>query len=56
MYNLHSYVGDYSKEVTPVPMPNTEVKLLGVDGSQNVPLCARVERCQAVFNQILVKK
>ncbi len=24
--------GDYSKEVTPVPMPNTEVKLLSVDG------------------------
>ncbi len=22
--------GDYSKEVTPVPMPNTEVKLLSV--------------------------
>ncbi len=24
--------GDYSKEVTPVPMPNTEVKLLSADG------------------------
>ena len=31
--------GDYSKEVTPVPMPNTEVKLLSVDGSRTyVPL------------------
>ena len=38
--------GDYSKEVTPVPMPNTEVKLLSVDGSQNLR-SARVERCQA---------
>ncbi len=26
--------GDYSKEVTPVPMPNTEVKLLSADGSR----------------------
>ncbi len=26
--------GDYSKEFTPVPMPNTEFKLLSVDGSQ----------------------
>ena len=31
--------GDYSKEVTPVPMPNTEVKLLSADGSwTDVPL------------------
>lgn len=31
--------GDYSKEVTPVPMPNTEVKLLSADGSRtDVPL------------------
>ncbi len=30
---------NYSKEVTPVPMPNTEVKLLSVDGSRTyVPL------------------
>ena len=36
--------GDYSKEVTPVPMPNTEA-FLSVDGSRTyVPL---VERCQA---------
>ncbi len=26
--------GDYSKEVTPVRMPNTEVQLLSVDGSR----------------------
>ena len=37
--------GDYSKEVTPVPMPNTEVKLLSVDGSRTyVPLEQNVAR------------
>ena len=31
--------GDNGKEVTPVPMPNTEVKLLSADGSwTDVPL------------------
>ena len=31
--------GDDGKEVTPVPMPNTEVKLLSADGSwTDVPL------------------
>ena len=25
--------GDYSKEVTPVPIPNTEVKLFSADGT-----------------------
>ncbi len=40
--------GDYSKEVTPVPMPNTEVKLLSVDGQSNLR-SARVERCQALI-------
>ena len=38
--------GDDGKEVTPVPMPNTEVKLLSADGSRTyVP---RVGRCQAI--------
>lgn len=38
MYN-HSLSGDNGKEVTPVPMPNTEVKLLSADGSRAyVPL------------------
>ena len=32
MYNIH-LSGDNGKEVTPVPMPNTEVKLLSADGS-----------------------
>ncbi len=39
--------GDYSKEVTPVPMPNTEVKLLSVDGSPT--LRSARERRQAIF-------
>ena len=43
MYN-HSLV-DNGKEVTPVPMPNTEVKLLSADGSGL--RSARVGRCQA---------
>ena len=37
--------GDNGKEVTPVPMPNTEVKLLSADGSRL--RSARVGRCQA---------
>ena len=44
MYN-HSLSGDNGKEVTPVPMPNTEVKLLSADGSRR--RSARVGRCQA---------
>ena len=39
--------GNHSQEVTPVPMPNTEVKLLSADGSWDfVPV--RVGRCQAM--------
>jgi hypothetical protein len=38
--------GGNSKEVTPVPMPNTVVKLFCVDGSWGFPP-ARVERCRA---------
>jgi hypothetical protein len=37
--------GDNSEEVTPVPMPNTVVKLFSADGSWVRP--ARVGRCQA---------
>ena len=37
--------GDNGKEVTPVPMPNTEVKLLSADGSwTDVPLEQDVAR------------
>ena len=38
--------GDNGKEVTPVPMPNTEVKLLSADGSEGFPF-VRVGRCHA---------
>ena len=38
--------GGDSEEVTPVPIPNTEVKLLSANGSWDfVPV--RVGRCQA---------
>ena len=38
--------GDDGKEVTPVPIPNTEVKLFSADGSWGSPP-VRVGRCQA---------
>ena len=38
--------GGDSEKVTPVPMPNTEVKLLSADGSWGFPP-VRVGRCQA---------
>ena len=38
--------GDDGEEVTPVPMPNTEVKLFSADGSWGIPP-VRVGRCQA---------
>ena len=44
----HILAGDNSKEVTPVPIPNTEVKLLSGDGTA---LCGRVARCQPFFNK-----
>lgn len=31
--SIYYLSGDDSKEVTPVPMPNTEVKLFSADGS-----------------------
>ena len=39
------YGGDGKKD-TPVPMPNTEVKLLSADGSEGFPF-VRVGRCHA---------
>ena len=39
--------GDDGEEVTPVPMPNTEVKLFSADGSWGLPP-VRVGRRQAV--------
>ncbi len=38
--------GDESKKDTPVPMPNTAVKLLSADGSEGFPF-VRVGRCHA---------
>ena len=38
--------GDDGEKVTPVPIPNTEVKLLSADGSEGFPL-VRVGRRQA---------
>ena len=39
--------GNNGEKVTPVPIPNTEVKLLSADGSWDfVPV--RVGRCQAI--------
>ena len=38
--------GGDSEEVTPVPIPNTEVKLFSADGSWGFPP-VRVGRCQA---------
>ena len=38
--------GGDSEEVTPVPIPNTEVKLFSADGSWGLPP-ARVGSCQA---------
>ena len=39
--------GDEGEEVTPVPIPNTEVKLFSADGSWGIAP-ARVGRCQAI--------
>ena len=39
--------GDYSNEVTPVPIPNTVVKLICADGT--AVFCGRVGRRQAFF-------
>ena len=41
--------GDNGKEVTPVPMPNTAVKLFCADGSWRLPP-ARVGRCRAYIS------
>ena len=38
--------GNDGEEVTPVPIPNTEVKFFSADGSRGLPP-VRVGRCQA---------
>ena len=39
--------GNDGEEATPVPIPNTEVKLFSADGSWGLPP-VRVGRCQAI--------
>ena len=43
--------GNDGEEVTPVPIPNTEVKLFSADGSWGSPP-VRVGRCQATYWRI----
>ncbi len=43
--------GDYGREVTPVPIPNTEVKLSSADGSWGFPP-VRVGHRQAVYSTV----
>ncbi len=43
--------GSYGEKVTPVPIPNTVVKLLCANGSWGLPP-ARVGRCRAVFLEV----
>ena len=47
--------GGDSKEVTPVPMPNTVVKLFCADGSWGLPP-VRVGRCRAIFSEYETNK
>ena len=43
--------GGDGKKVTPVPMPNTAVKLLSADGSEGFPF-VRVGRCRASIKKV----
>src|SRR3954470_20159584 len=45
--------GDDGEEVTPVPIPNTEVKLFSADGSRGLPP-VRVRRRWAVISKMIV--
>ncbi len=47
-FRLYQWFGGDSEEVTPVPMPNTEVKLFSADGSRGFPP-VRVGRRQAIL-------
>ena len=44
--------GDEGEEVTPVPIPNTEVKLFSADGSRGLPpvRVGRRRACQFFIN------
>src|SRR5699024_1558274 len=52
---IHSMSGSDCEEVTPVPIPNTAVKLFSADGSWGVAP-ARVGRRQAISSQINMNK
>ena len=45
--------GNNGEKVTPVPIPNTEVKLLSADGSEGLAF-ARVGRCRAKYINIII--
>ena len=45
---LRGGAGGPSDEVTPVPIPNTEVKLVSSDGTWTQPGPGRVARCRNV--------
>ncbi len=47
------WFGGDSEEVTPVPMPNTEVKLFSADGSRGFPP-VRVGRRQAILTKFMM--
>ena len=48
MYFYDTFPGDHSEEVTPVPIPNTEVKSLSGEGTAAFG-CGRVARCRVFF-------
>ena len=48
---LNKLSGNDGEEATPVPMPNTEVKLFSADGSWGFPP-VRVGRCQVKSKKI----
>ena len=43
--------GGYSRGVTPVPIPNTEVKSSSADGTA-YSFCGRVSRCRDCLNEL----
>ena len=49
------WFGGDSEEVTPVPMPNTEVKLFSADGSRGFPP-VRVGRRQAITRKCNIRR
>ena len=48
LHYLYIFLGDHSEEVTPVPIPNTEVKILSGDGTIEL-VYGRVARCRVYF-------